>query len=204
MDWKITLHPVRGYRRWADGRARGSGDPPEQAGPEPAADEMERPGASSGGAAGFDAKRVIAERRQAERAEMLETGCPGHETDGRRRTRSVAARVDGPGLAVGVSPVVLGSTPPRSRLLDDPRANRVAIRTVPSFRMGGAQRRAHRIAESSRASGPLPRRRVPEPLPVRSPPTRRRRVRLLPRMGAAGRRGHRRAHSERPEVAAGA
>ena len=72
MDWKTTLHPVRRYRRWADGRARGSGDPPEQAGPEPAADEMERPDAASGVAAGFDAKRVIAERRQAERAEMLE------------------------------------------------------------------------------------------------------------------------------------
>ena len=54
---------------WA---CRGSGDPPEQAGPEPAADEMERPDAASGVAAGFDAKRVIAARRQAERAEMLE------------------------------------------------------------------------------------------------------------------------------------
>ena len=72
MDWKITLHPVRGYRRWADGRARGSGDPPEQAGPEPAADELKQPDAPSDPATGFDAKRVIAARRQAERAEMLE------------------------------------------------------------------------------------------------------------------------------------
>ena len=72
MDWKTTLHPVRRYRRWADGRARGSGDLPEQAGPEPAADELKQPDAPSEPATGFDAKRVIAERRQAERAEMLE------------------------------------------------------------------------------------------------------------------------------------